>query len=241
MKIVQITGPALAALLVTACGARSQHASAPERAAQQAAEDKQEAEERAQAARLDADKARLQAQEAARAEREAQWNAQMATQREAQAQAQVTHEAQATYEAHPQALHEAHPQDVPRAGVTDRQADSRTVKVVLFATDSAVLSDSAKAKLNDVSKALRDQPKPNNVIVEGYTDDTGAEKNNIDLSRKRAEEVANYLESKGIARERITTKALGSHPSKAGTGERPALRETMNRRVEVVIQPAGNP
>jgi hypothetical protein len=198
MKIVQITGPALAALLVTACGARSQHASAPERAAQQAAEDKQEAEERAQAARLDADKARLQAQEAARAEREAQWNAQMASQREAQAQAQATHEAQATYEAHPQALHEAHPQDVPRAGVTDRQADSRTVKVVLFAADSAALSDSA-------------------------------------------EEVANYLESKGIARERITTKALGSHPAKAGTGERPALKETLNRRVEVVIQPTGKP
>jgi OOP family OmpA-OmpF porin len=100
---------------------------------------------------------------------------------------------------------------------------------------------SAKAKLDELSKALRDQPKPNNVTVEGYTDDTGAEKNNVQLSRKRAEEVANYLESKGIARERLTTKAMGSHPSKAGTGERPALKETLNRRVEVVIQAAGNP
>jgi outer membrane protein OmpA-like peptidoglycan-associated protein len=230
MKIVQITGPALAALLV-ACGASSQHASAPERAAQQAAEDKQEAQERAEVARQDADKARQKAEEAARAEHEAQWNAHMATQREAQAQAQVAQE--------------AHALDVPHAtgaragmGVTERQADDK-VKVVLFAADSSDLSVNAKAKLDEVSRILHNQPKANNVIVEGYTDDTGTEKDNVKLSRKRADEVANYLVGKGIARERISTKALGSHnPSRAAAGESPTLKGTLNRRVEIVILPA---
>jgi len=187
MKNVHVTGLALAALLVTACGASSRHASAPERAAQRAAEDKEQAQEDARTAALDADKARY-----------------------------VPHTG---------------------VGVTERQADNR-VKVVLFAPGKADLSANARSRLDDLSKALRAQPKADNVIVDGYTDDTGAEKNNAQLSRRRAEEVADYLASKGVARELITTKALGSrNPAKAGVDEPPALKETLNRRVEIVISP----
>jgi outer membrane protein OmpA-like peptidoglycan-associated protein len=228
MKLFHTTGPVLAALLVTSCGAHSQHASAPERAAQRAQEDKQEAQKEARAAQQDAEKARQQAQEAARAEREAEWNAQMASQREAQAQWQTAHDTRA--------------QEVPRAGVTERQADPKGAKVVLFAVDSAELSANTKTKLDGVSMTMRAEPKATDVIVEGYTDDTGTEANNVQLSRKRADAVADYLANHGVARERITTKAMGSHhPAKAGTGEAPALKRTLNRRVEVVIRPPGTP
>ncbi len=168
MKNVDVTGLALAALLVTACGASLQHAQAQAQAAQ-----------------------------------------------------------------------EGHPPYVPQAGVgvTERQADNR-VKVVLFAAGKAELSANARSRLDDLSKVLRAQPKADNVIVEGYTDDTGAEENNVQLSRRRAEEVADYLASKGVARELITTKALGSrNPAKAGVDEPPALKGTLNRRVEIVISP----
>jgi outer membrane protein OmpA-like peptidoglycan-associated protein len=66
------------------------------------------------------------------------------------------------------------------------------------------------------------------------TGPAGSERTNMQLSGHRAREVADYLESKGVDRERIATSALGSsHPAgKDSTAEGHAL----NRRVEIVIQ-----
>jgi outer membrane protein OmpA-like peptidoglycan-associated protein len=106
---------------------------------------------------------------------------------------------------------------------------------VLFAANSAELSPAAKAKLDDTVKVLHAQVQAHNVSVEGYSDDAGADSANIQLSHKRAEAVAAYLEMKGLAPERISTKGLGSRNqiSKEDTNRGQAL----NRRVEIVILP----
>jgi outer membrane protein OmpA-like peptidoglycan-associated protein len=222
MKLVQISGPAIAALFVAACGANSKHVAAPQRAAEHAEEEKQEAQQDAREAREDAEKARREAQEATRAERVADQNAQWAAQRAAQAE----------YEA----ARDARPQ--PRPGVTERQANnvapSAAIKSsVQFAPNSADLSADAKAKLDDVAN----QAQGRNVIVQGYTDSTGPETANVQLSRWRAEQVADYLEHKGIAREHIATRGMGSSdPTSTQDTDR---GRALNRRVEIVIQAAG--
>jgi outer membrane protein OmpA-like peptidoglycan-associated protein len=228
MKLVRITGPVVAALVVGACGAESKHASTPQRAAEEAAEEKGEAQKEAQEARSDADKARKESQDATRTQHEAEQNAQFAAQREAQA------DRQAAGTQSPRAL---------RAGTTQLQAanadkDRGPRTTVPFAANSADLSADAKAKIDEAAKTLRANPQTRSAIVEGYSDDGGGESANVDLSRRRTDEVANYLASKGVSRERITTRALGSeYPV---SKEETARGRARYRRVEIVIQPIGN-
>jgi outer membrane protein OmpA-like peptidoglycan-associated protein len=222
MKFVPVV-PALAALLVAACAANSKQATSPQRAAEHAEEEKHEAQEQAQDARRDASKAQQESQEATRTQREADQNAHFAAQRAAQAEAQA-----------------AQPPAAPRGGTTERQAESARARIaepsVYFAANGADLSADAKVKLDDVAKGLGNNAQGRKVVIEGYADDTGAESDNVELSHHRADAVANYLESKGVRSERITTKGFGSHnlASKEETNHGRAL----NRRVEIAIQPA---
>lgn len=62
-------------------------------------------------------------------------------------------------------------------------------RVVFFALNSDVLTDEAKAKLDNVSGKVK---------VEGYASPEGTEKYNNDLSQRRANVVAEYLRSKGV-------------------------------------------
>jgi OOP family OmpA-OmpF porin len=218
MKLAMI-GPALAAILVASCAANSRQVTA-ERAAQRAEEDKQEAREEAQEARRQADKARLDAQEATREQREADENARLAAQRAAQAEAQAAQ---------------------PLPGATERQGDHAwpaavSKHSVFFAAGSADLTSDDKGKLDEVARNLRDGARGYNVLVEGYSDDTGTESDNVALSRRRADAVANYLEAKGIHNERIATKGLGSR--NLANKDDTVRGRALNRRVEIVIQPA---
>jgi outer membrane protein OmpA-like peptidoglycan-associated protein len=230
MKLVQLTAPALAALLVAACGANSKQASAPQRAAEQAESDKKQSQDEAREAREDAKKEQHEAQQAAQAERGAERNAQWATERAALAEAQATREAQA--------------RPAPRVGATEPQADTAAPvagakAAVHFAPNSTELSPDAKAKLDELAGKLRGRTPSHNVMVEGFTDNAGSERTNTQLSERRAREVADYLESKGVDRERIATKAHGSsHPAGKDTTDQ---GRALSRRVEIVIQAASSP
>jgi outer membrane protein OmpA-like peptidoglycan-associated protein len=230
MKLVEMTGPALAALIVVACGANSKQASSPQLAAQQAEAEKRQSQDEARDAKEEAKKEQREAQQAARAERGAERNAQWATDRAALAESQATREAQT--------------RPAPRVGATEPQADTAATvagakSTVHFAPNSAELSQDARAKLDELAGKLRGQTPSHNVMIEGYTDYAGSERTNTQLSDRRAREVADYLESKGVDRERIATKAHGKSP--------PAGKDTtdqgraLNRRVEVVIQAVSSP
>jgi len=218
MKLVQITGIA-AALTVAACGANSKYASA-QRAEDRAEEERQEAREArldAEKARRDAVQARAEAQAAAQAQREAEEQAQWSSQRAAQAEMQADRE--------------ANRHGTPRGGVNERQAD----RAVLFAPGSAELSPDAKARLDDIARSLRANAQGRSIVIEGYSDDSGAESANVDLSRRRADAVADYLAASGIARERFTKRGLGSrNPVSREDNDR---GRALNRRVEILIQP----
>jgi len=105
---------------------------------------------------------------------------------------------------------------------------------VTFAVDSTVVSPSLRAALDEVAGSL--QRYPNSLIdVMGHTDSTGSDSYNLDLSRRRAESVANYLVSRGVSRARIATIGYGEQYPRADNAS--AEGRALNRRVEVRITP----
>lgn len=105
---------------------------------------------------------------------------------------------------------------------------------VTFAVDSTTISPSFRTALDEVAASL--QKYPNSLVdVMGHTDSTGSEAYNLDLSKRRAESVANYLVSRGVSRARLETIGYGEqYPIADNTS---ADGRAQNRRVEIRITP----
>jgi len=106
---------------------------------------------------------------------------------------------------------------------------------VLFAVNSAVLKPTAMDKLAQMAGVLVRYPE-NDLLVKGYTDNTGTERYNQDLSERRAKAVKNYLILKGVSPRRITSLGFGETMPVASNATPEGRRK--NRRVEVEIKPA---
>lgn len=75
------------------------------------------------------------------------------------------------------------------------------------------------------------------ILIEGHTDSIGAAETNKKLSLERAKAVAEYLESKGIDKKRITAEGHGEdQPLVPETSESETNRAS-NRRVEITLAP----
>jgi len=104
---------------------------------------------------------------------------------------------------------------------------------VTFAFDSAELRPGAASELNQVAGTLNNNPEVR-VTIAGHTDAVGSNEYNLGLSQDRADSVASYLMSQGVAGDRMRTVGYGE--------ERPvATNETdegraLNRRVEIMSQ-----
>jgi outer membrane protein OmpA-like peptidoglycan-associated protein len=107
-----------------------------------------------------------------------------------------------------------------------------TIGDVLFTTGTATLSPKADSEISRLSDFMKKYP-ARNVLIEGYTDSTGTEGTNLDLSLKRADAVKEKLVAQGISEDRITTRGFGEEFPVA-SNDTAAGRE-QNRRVEVVI------
>ena len=106
---------------------------------------------------------------------------------------------------------------------------------MLFATGKSSLLPSSRQKLNEVADVLKDQP-DRGIVVEGHTDSTGTDAKNEVLSQQRADSVKDYLVSRGVPSERVTTRGFGaSHPVTSNTT---AEERANNRRVEIIIESA---
>ncbi len=102
----------------------------------------------------------------------------------------------------------------------------------LFAFDSAALSNKAQASLDKLAVALKDSGKK--AEVKGYTDNTGSAAYNLDLSQRRAQAVASYLEGKGVAAKNLTVKGYGATDFVATNDT--AEGRAQNRRVDIVLK-----
>jgi outer membrane protein OmpA-like peptidoglycan-associated protein len=108
------------------------------------------------------------------------------------------------------------------------------VQNILFKLASAQLeiSEASKKQLDDVIKQLETAP-GFKIQVHGHTDDMGKEKYNLDLSLKRADFIAQYVENKGVDPIRLVVEGFGSDmPIAPNTTEE---GRSSNRRVEVKL------
>ena len=103
---------------------------------------------------------------------------------------------------------------------------------VTFEYDRYDLTNEAKSILDGVAEfmAMNTSVK---LTINGHTDNSGGEMNNKTLSMNRAEAAATYLQAKGVAKSRLTTKGYGKSMPKA-TNDTPEGKQ-LNRRVELKI------
>ena len=91
------------------------------------------------------------------------------------------------------------------------------------------------ALLSRVQQAIRAFGEPD-VIIEGYTDSTGADKANEKLSQRRADAVREYLVANGtVSGDRIIAVGYGSKRPLASNET--AEGRAINRRIDVIITP----
>ena len=103
---------------------------------------------------------------------------------------------------------------------------------ILFDFNKSALKPAAKEQLDKFAAEMADMPETN-INVYGHTDNVGTAAANKKVSEQRASSVAKYLNTKGIANERIVAEGLSfdfpvaDNSTEAGRAQ--------NRRVEIYI------
>jgi OOP family OmpA-OmpF porin len=103
---------------------------------------------------------------------------------------------------------------------------------LIFPQGKSVIDPKSFDELDEVAQMMKENSKMV-IQLEGHTDNQGSAKANMELSEARVEAVKKYLVSKGIAKDRIKTKALGG--SQPLANEMTQEARAMNRRVEMRV------
>ncbi len=108
----------------------------------------------------------------------------------------------------------------PRFALTD----------VNFEFDKASLTPSASSILDNAAAVINEFPAVR-YRIDGHTDSIGSHAYNEDLSRRRASRVRDYLEARGVSRERMDVNAYGETRPIAPNDT--AVGRAQNRRVDI--------
>ena len=128
--------------------------------------------------------------------------------------------------------------DLQGTGVSvTRMGDNITLNMpgnITFKTNSADLDPGFYKVLNSVNIVVK---KYNKTVVEvaGHTDNTGGAEYNQQLSERRANSVAQYLESQGLANNRVVS--VGAGETRPVADNSTVDGRTANRRVELTLTP----
>ena len=109
---------------------------------------------------------------------------------------------------------------------------------VLFGLSSSYLTEDDEGILDQLVQILKDNPSMA-ITIEGHADSRGGDKYNLWLSERRAKRTADYILSKGIAKNRIAYKGYGETKlTNECNNSTPCSNEkhAKNRRSEFVIQ-----
>ncbi|WP_339899316.1 OmpA family protein [uncultured Gilvimarinus sp.] len=111
-----------------------------------------------------------------------------------------------------------------------------TLGNILFEVDEASIKAGSERTLKRVADFLNEYPE-RKVLIEGFTDNTGADSYNQNLSERRASSVQQSLVDDGVDSSRIRTRGYGeSHPVASNDSQAGRLQ---NRRVEIIIADEG--
>lgn len=103
---------------------------------------------------------------------------------------------------------------------------------ILFDVDKSHLKDQYKGELAELATILN-KYQDTNIMLVGHTDSTGSEEYNLDLSRRRAQSVGDYLALQNVNPVRYTMEGYGESQPVASNDT--AEGRAQNRRVEVAI------
>lgn len=123
----------------------------------------------------------------------------------------------------------------PKEGNVYRQGHNVLLELHAFNFPSGRSEIQAEnfALLDKIVTAIRSFPNPS-VVVSGHTDSVGGNKVNLNLSQRRAETVASFLEKvSGIDKTRLT--AIGYGEERPVASNETAAGRRSNRRIEVLI------
>jgi outer membrane protein OmpA-like peptidoglycan-associated protein/tetratricopeptide (TPR) repeat protein len=109
---------------------------------------------------------------------------------------------------------------------------SFVINNVTYSTGEAALYPESFVTLDEFAEYLKDNP-TFKIEIQGHTDNVGKEADNVALSEKRSNNVKVYLVTKGIAKDRITSKGYGS--SKPVASNATVEGKAKNRRTEFLI------
>jgi outer membrane protein OmpA-like peptidoglycan-associated protein len=116
-----------------------------------------------------------------------------------------------------------------------------TFRNVLFAFDSADLTAQARREIERMAFVLNHpQAVARQIALEGHADAIGTDAYNLELSRRRADAVAQELVARGVRRDRVTVEAFGKRrpiaPNTLPDGKDNPAGRSLNRRVEAVVR-----
>ena len=115
----------------------------------------------------------------------------------------------------------------------DNQLKVNVPSDISFDSGKANIKPELRSVLDSFANGLKDDPSTRVRIV-GHTDNTGSDAINDPLSRQRAENVRNYIETRGVAASRIEVYGRGSREPVAGNDN--AADRARNRRVEIFLR-----
>jgi OOP family OmpA-OmpF porin len=104
---------------------------------------------------------------------------------------------------------------------------------VNFETNKAILTDDAKAILDDAVASLKSVEKQVQLRVEGHTDSRGSEAYNMALSQRRAQSVVDYLVSQGVDADSLIPVGMGESQPVASNAT--SAGQALNRRVDFIV------
>jgi len=127
----------------------------------------------------------------------------------------------------------------PDICLTSYEIDKPIVlKDILYEFDSADLTEDSKVKLDYLYTIMVDNPKLE-IELSAHTDSKGIEIYNLDLSNRRAKSCVDYLVTKGIPIERMTSKGYGETvpiaPNSLANGKDNPSGRALNRRTEFKV------
>ncbi|MEP7248080.1 MAG: OmpA family protein, partial [Gammaproteobacteria bacterium] len=181
----------------------------------------QASQRQSQASQREAEAAQRQAAMERQAANDAQLSAQAARQQTLDAEVRV-----------------AQMEEQLRVAIEGRKTDRGMVVTlgdVLFDTNKAQLKPGGMRNLQKLADFFKEYPQ-RTVMIEGFTDSSGASSTNQELSESRARAVRTALLDMGIASDRLTARGYGD--SYAVAANDTAAGRQLNRRVEIVVTDA---
>ncbi|MDH5670673.1 MAG: OmpA family protein [Myxococcales bacterium] len=113
--------------------------------------------------------------------------------------------------------------------VVYREGELMVFGAITFDSGQDTILEESFPVLDMAAQVLKDHPEITKVRVDGHTDSIGGDRDNLQLSDRRAAAVKRYLNEKGIAAERLESQGFGE--TEPVDSNATALGRAKNRRV----------